>query len=163
MKRTKNYCKNCGKLLVGEYQLVVCSQLCVSQYGASLQKVREARRQNARKLWDNPEYRKKRIAEYHARKGPANPNWKGGPKEAHNCKQWQNVSRLVRERDAETCQDCGKKTGRMDVHHINFDSSDHRVENGITLCNKCHAIRHDVSGRVTEYWKHKRKEIHALS
>lgn len=50
----------------------------------------------------------------------------------------------VIERD-KICQDCGSKNN-LEVHHISFWSDDPvnriNIDNGITLCKKCHAERH---------------------
>ncbi len=49
----------------------------------------------------------------------------------------------ARKRDNNTCQICGKVWHRGDgprfpVHHINYDDTDNRPENLITLCHSCH-------------------------
>jgi len=57
-------------------------------------------------------------------------------------------SKQVRDRDNNTCQDCGITDVRLDAHHIvplkecinstlEFDT-----KNGITVCRKCHKLRH---------------------
>lgn len=76
-----------------------------------------------------------------------NPNWKGGDKYERN--QWQSRyeykewRKAVFERDCYTCQMCGKKSsGDIEAHHIytwkNYPEKRFDVENGITLCKKCH-------------------------
>ena len=59
--------------------------------------------------------------------------------------------KLVLKRDKKTCQVCGKKIN-LQVHHL-FDRTHYpdkkfKVDNGITLCSKCHRVFH------TEYKKH---------
>lgn len=60
--------------------------------------------------------------------------------------------RLVRIRDRNTCQLCGTKRGKMDIHHIKryADSIMLRtcVDNGILLCKKCHK---SITGREFFY------------
>lgn len=52
--------------------------------------------------------------------------------------------RLVRIRDKNTCQLCGTKKGKKDVHHITRYSSSiilrTSVDNGILLCRSCHKL-----------------------
>ena len=57
----------------------------------------------------------------------------------------------VYERDSYTCQCCGNnKSGNLIAHHLNSYNSDkeHRtdVNNGITVCKKCHKEFHDKYG-----------------
>jgi 5-methylcytosine-specific restriction endonuclease McrA len=63
---------------------------------------------------------------------------------------WYNENRIkALERDNYTCQDCKKWNAHLIVHHIKgagrrngrkvFDNS---LDNLVTLCKKCHAIRH---------------------
>jgi hypothetical protein len=57
-------------------------------------------------------------------------------------RRWRN---RVLERDNYTCQHCGK-TNDLAAHHISYWSNDPvnrvNVDNGITLCRKCHAFEH---------------------
>lgn len=59
-------------------------------------------------------------------------------------------SRSVRSRDRNTCQDCGITNVRLEAHHlislrecINSDL-EFDVQNGVTVCSKCHKHRHKV-------------------
>lgn len=60
-------------------------------------------------------------------------------------------SKAVRERDGNTCVDCKKSPRRLHAHHIVpiefcIDSSlEFDIKNGVTLCPKCHKIRHKLS------------------
>ena len=82
--------------------------------------------------------------------GKNSSNWKGGitPK---NKKIWQSIEmRLWREavfaRDNWTCQKCKIMGGELNPHHIkNFAECPElrtSIENGITLCEKCHREFH---------------------
>jgi 5-methylcytosine-specific restriction protein A len=56
---------------------------------------------------------------------------------------WDKIRYLIYLRDKFTCQDCGIKGIRLDVHHkipflISFDNS---LENLISLCRSCHRKR----------------------
>lgn len=54
--------------------------------------------------------------------------------------------KLVLERDNYTCQICGGKESDLNVHHIKcfslYPESRFDVNNGITLCKKCHINLH---------------------
>ena len=78
--------------------------------------------------------------------GTKNPNWKGSPpgisrNESKSIK-WR---RAVFERDNWTCQKCGSKKD-LNAHHIKsyakFPKLRYRLNNGITLCKKCHIEIH---------------------
>ena len=67
--------------------------------------------------------------------------------ERPNQKQWAD---LVKERDNYTCQNCGSTEGKMVAHHIDpvinnpIESTD--IDNGISLCEKCHLQVHKLEG-----------------
>lgn len=56
----------------------------------------------------------------------------------------------VRERDNHECQICGKTDGILHAHHLNakhlFPEQSLNVNNGITLCSKCHHSFHSLYG-----------------
>ena len=57
----------------------------------------------------------------------------------------------VYERDNYTCQSCGDDKGGNLVAHHKLNYSEHEtlktdIDNGITLCNKCHKLFHDTYG-----------------
>ena len=60
-----------------------------------------------------------------------------------------NVRAHTLDRDNYTCQCCGKKHVRLEVHHIIFRSlgGSDELDNLITLCEKCHKALHD--GKIT--------------
>lgn len=77
-------------------------------------------------------------------------NWKGGvtPKSRadRNCAEYKHFRSAVLERDNYTCQYCGARGGKLNVHHIKHfsDYEDLRFnpDNGITLCESCHREVH---------------------
>ena len=79
-------------------------------------------------------------------KGPGSPFWKGGVNgendNLRHHREYKNWRTTVYERDDYTCQCCGERGGKLNVHHINSfaDYPDFRydISNGITLCTKCH-------------------------
>ena len=83
-------------------------------------------------------------------KGAGHWNWKGGitpeNQKERNSKEYTAWRSQVFIRDNFTCQICGQVGGRLNAHHIQpwarciqkrFD-----VNNGITLCEKCHRDIH---------------------
>lgn len=82
--------------------------------------------------------------------------WKGGitPKNliirtSTEYKLWR---KAVFERDEYTCQDCSdKKGGNLQAHHIKpfslFPELRVAIDNGITLCKKCHKFNHKKNGK----------------
>lgn len=95
--------------------------------------------------------------------GSAHWNWKGGtPKRSLNTKKYKDWRDAVYKRDNYTCQKCFKSGCYLNAHHIIFwsESKDLRfdINNGITLCVKCHNTTHDLIG-----WKPRsNKEINEL-
>lgn len=86
------------------------------------------------------------------KKGQKNNNWKGGistqnaiDRGSINCKEWRVA---VFARDLFTCQICGYKGKDINAHHIRpwkqFVAYRYMVENGITLCKKCHRHIHNT-------------------
>lgn len=90
-----------------------------------------------------------------AQSGKNHPNWKGGIA-SENQKIKNSIEyRLWREsifaRDNWICQSCGLRSGKLNAHHMeNFsDYPELRfaIDNGITLCKKCHKEFHNIYGR----------------
>jgi len=81
--------------------------------------------------------------------------WKGGKTKKNKIlrcrakyKRWRNK---VFKRDNYTCQKCETKSGQgkkiyLHAHHIKdfakYPKLRYQIENGITLCNKCHYLKH---------------------
>ena len=59
-------------------------------------------------------------------------------------KDFYNVKSAVLTRDDYTCQICGEKDTRLEVHHIQFRSKggSDRMDNLVTLCHDCHSKIH---------------------
>lgn len=66
--------------------------------------------------------------------------------EGRRCPEYKAWRKSVYERDAYTCQKCGKKGGRLNAHHIkpyaSYMELRYSVPNGITLCEMCHKCEH---------------------
>ena len=96
-------------------------------------------------------YRKEHPKEYG---GEKHWNWKGGISEKNHLlrntpkyKEWHDA---VFRRDNWTCQKCGYKGKIINAHHIkswsDFPELRYDVNNGITLCDKCHKKEHSEIG-----------------
>jgi 5-methylcytosine-specific restriction endonuclease McrA len=111
----------------------------------------------------NPFYGKKHTEETRKRiseagigkhNGEKSAMWKGGITPITDTIRHSIETKLWREscmaRDNWTCQKCGKQGGYLEVHHIkNFaDYPELRfaIDNGITLCKKCHLEFHKQYG-----------------
>lgn len=68
--------------------------------------------------------------------------WKGGlGREPYSFEFNKTLKEKIRERDDNHCRKCGKSQKKnrrkLDVHHINYDKKDCRLENLISLCDSC--------------------------
>lgn len=92
-------------------------------------------------------------------KGELNPKWKGGVKyhrEERSTYEYNDWRKKVFNRDLYTCQCCGERSGngysvKLCAHHIknwkDNPNDRYNVENGITLCKKCHNQFHSEYGK----------------
>ncbi len=87
--------------------------------------------------------------------GPLHPLWNPNKTEAERLhkrprmKKWRNA---VYKRDNYTCQCCNKKSAPdMVGHHLDgwhwCEEGRYDVDNGITLCGKCHNLFHKIYGK----------------
>lgn len=93
-------------------------------------------------------------------KGELSPTWKGGVshhREERATFEYRNWRKSVFSRDKYTCQCCDDKSSKghaveLHAHHIENwkDNLDKRydIDNGITLCDKCHYLFHSLYGKV---------------
>lgn len=78
-----------------------------------------------------------------------NPNVEGVGYQHGDAAGFYNVKAAVLNRDDYSCQLCGVKDTRLEVHHIRFRSQggSDRMDNLVTLCSDCHGKVH--SGELT--------------
>ena len=116
-----------------------CSKAC---YGASLVGSKRSDETRAR------------MSE--AQQGERSNTWKGGFSRAYRrgyrSEQYKRWRSAVFERDDYTCRECGARGSYITAHHIVpwVQSSELRyeVDNGITLCEPCHAKRDNYYVRL---------------
>lgn len=74
------------------------------------------------------------------------PPFKRNNKQQRRTSQYAAWRTAVFERDNYTCQDCNQRGGELNAHHLQsfkkFPKLRYKIENGITLCEKCHRERH---------------------
>jgi hypothetical protein len=74
-------------------------------------------------------------------RGEGNPNWNGGISRLPYPWNFREISRRIIARDHESCRSpvCSGGDRRLTTHHINYDKTDCRDENLITLCSSCNS------------------------
>lgn len=122
------------------------------------QRIAEGRGGGFRKGYQpSPETLAKMRANHADVNGERNPGWRGGTSQNYHpltrTVEWRQWARMVRLRDDYTCRTCGLRKTRMDAHHLvsamDFPERRFDLENGITLCQSCHAKEHQhTSARV---------------
>jgi len=163
-------CESCRKCLICGTEIAnqtaplkqrCCSQRCA---GLLLMKTNPEHMRRIQRLARTPEARRKRgIAISNAKRGiprydlrgPKHFNWRGGTTALHHIRthamstiEYKTWRQAVFERDHHTCQDCGTTEGYLQAHHDycwrDFPELRYVVENGVTLCQKCHVVRHNL-------------------
>lgn len=110
-------------------------------------------------------FRKKRCKPCHGKsiRGKNAPNWKGGKTKENKLlrkrKETINWRKSVFERDNWTCRECGDRNGKgkkviLNAHHIQswakYPELRWYINNGLTLCLKCHKKTDSYMGRNRE-------------
>ena len=93
-------------------------------------------------------------------KGNLSPRWKGEERITERTERYdpvyKNWRKSVFERDYYTCQCCGAKSQNgqgsvfLEAHHLNnfkdYIEERYDINNGVTLCRKCHKEFHSIYG-----------------
>lgn len=96
-------------------------------------------------IWDNSRFCSVSCG-LKQRVGEKNPAWRGGVtpinQRLRSSTQYEQWRSGVFHRDGFTCQECGQRGGRLNADHIKawalYPELRFEVENGRTLCVKCH-------------------------
>ena len=120
-----------------EYQYISYDSLCKSMFGC---------------IYCAAQYRGKKYC------GEKHHSWKGGienPKQKQReTPEYRKWLRLIFKRDNYTCQCCGARNGNgytvnLRGHHLlpfaTYEDKRFDVDNGITLCDKCHDVKYEGS------------------
>jgi len=174
-------CEKCGKIMkkTKNHSLKYwmsrkfCSNNCINKGRKQSKETKNKRSLMFKKLWENPEYRKKVISNRKGMKnvlgkrwklseitikkhtGKLNPAWKGGitPENTkiRNSIQFSLWREAVFARDNWTCQKTKKRGVKLHAHHIqNFAQCPElrfAIDNGITLSEDSHNQFHKKYGR----------------
>lgn len=65
----------------------------------------------------------------------------------------KDIFNKVKERDKMTCQwgeKCNKTNNKLVIHHIDFNDENNKLENLLTLCNKCHGYFHALHNNYAQ-------------
>lgn len=89
------------------------------------------------------------------RRGKDNPLWKGGREDGRRTGEHLDWIRSVYKKDNYTCRVCGYRKGVLHAHHL-FNWLTHEekrfdINNGITLCVKCHKAFHGKYGNKNNH------------
>ena len=85
-------------------------------------------------------------------KGKNNPNWKGGIAEYPNHSLMKKNRLIKLKQTAGKCEICGRKTEKMNIHHLDGSKSNHSLDNLILLCRNCHCRLHRGRKAKTSIW-----------
>ena len=61
-----------------------------------------------------------------------------------NIQAWPHIRRNILDRDGHVCRICGADQDEevLHVHHVDYDRSNNRARNLVTLCQPCHKMIH---------------------
>lgn len=168
MSKIKRSCKQCGKTFkVKPYTVKTgngkyCSQKCMGKWrsehwgGKNNPNWRGGKIHRMCKICGNDFYVKRNeikkrkailcsekcLGEYitQINWGKNNPNWRGGLSfQPYPCSFNKKLKAYIKKRDNYTCQLCEKKDCLLYVHHIDYDKTNNKNDNLITLCDVCHS------------------------
>lgn len=160
-KNTKEYkCEVCGKIFKSNEQKNAnrfCCRKCYDEWHRIKNKERVCptcgKTFIAKSSEDKYCSRECHLQNLHQKmKGEGHPLWKGGVSKLNDHRDnndYKNWRRQVYERDDYKCVKCGSKE-KLNAHHIlswkHYPELRYDLDNGITLCEKCHIKIHQECG-----------------
>jgi 5-methylcytosine-specific restriction endonuclease McrA len=139
------FCKHCKKEIYPRDRLnrIYCSNKCKNENRIGTKRSEEYKKKlSLIKKGVKP----KNFGISFGLKGELNNKWKGGVttenEKIRKSKEYIFWRISVFERDNFTCMDCGVRSRNIQAHHIkcfaDYPESRMDIDNGITLCKKCH-------------------------
>jgi len=126
-----------------------------SHKGKKLEKDHKQKISEKTKGINNPFYGKKHteetIQKLKSFVGELSSNWQNGKSfEEYGIEFTKDLKNSILKRDNYTCQnpDCNCKSGRLDVHHIDYNKKNNNPNNLIILCVNCHSKTNGKNKRV---------------
>lgn len=119
--------------------------------------IEKFRKSHLGKKWSEETRKKQSLLRKGKRMGADSPSWKGGKsRDKHNGRVYIEWTRKVFERDGFTCLICKKTGGDLNAHHIkswaNYPDLRMEIDNGVTLCVKCHQELHKKQKIIRKRW-----------
>lgn len=110
----------------------------------------KAKISKAKKKWWTPERKQIQVEKM---TGSNSPMWQGGLNLPYGSGWTDKLKESIRQRDNYRCQNgtCKKKPQKKDkleVHHINWDKTNHEHSNLISVCTSCHMSIHRKSQKM---------------
>jgi hypothetical protein len=143
-------CKYCGGDFKKEWQKKYCCRECANKDNAkklSKNRLGKGNPMFGKKSWNSGIYG---VIKHPENQGEKCKFWKGGiSREKYKLRrspEWKKWRESVFKRDNWTCQKCKTRGLKLEPHHIKlfsyFEKDRFDVNNGITLCKKCHKEIH---------------------
>jgi hypothetical protein len=96
------------------------------------------------------------LANIESKSGSNHYNWRGGlSNQEYPFEFNHSLKEVIRSRDNYQCQICGyiQNEHRLQVHHVDYNKNNLKLNNLISLCLKCHAKTNHNREYYTEYFQ----------
>lgn len=157
MKRSREFCERLRQVNLGKkHNPETCAKMSRSHLGIKLsdghrEKISqgqigrnfsiETRKKISEALSGIKRTSESKEKNRHAHLGENNRNWRGGLAKAKYAIGFnRELKYQVRVRDGFACFICGIGEGQLphDIHHIDYQKTNHDLQNLVTLCHSCH-------------------------
>ena len=80
-------------------------------------------------------------------------------KNVYNNKKYRENSALLKNVFSQNCYLCHSEKSKIEIHHIDKNSSNNELKNLVPLCSSCHKIVHISKIDFGNYWKDLKKAL----